>query len=398
MKTNRLLTACALRLLTACALLLGLALKSSALEVQCYCQENDKTVRTVSDSLSEDFLFAGYGLEFSGSAQDLYFVGKQLSQRGTTSRGVVALGERLQLGGLAENGIIAAGMDVVVEGTVRSSTFLAGKAVRIAQGAKVAGTLFGAGARLTIDAPVQGDLYAGAGEVIINDTISGNVVVRTGRLVIGEQGYIGGSLNYAAREPLSEAQSARVGGSITVKDGLRFDRDKVFPGKLAGLIKAIIALALFACFVTVGSLLVFLPVFDRVEKFSERTHFWRSALWGLIPLLMYPGLILLSFLLIITIPFGIVLLLAALPLLFLSGLLGTMVVGRSLCSRFGWKIRSRHGHFLLGAVAALLLSIVPGVNFLSTLLINGVGAGVLLSFLFNRNFAPKRTPPAESTH
>lgn len=377
------------RLLAATALLLGLALTSRALEVQCYCQENDKTVRTVSDSLVEDLLFAGYGLDFNGTAQDVYFVGKQFNLRGTTSRGVVALGERLSLGGSAENGIIAAGMDIVIDGKVNSSSFLAGKTVHIAQGALIQGTLFGAGARLTIDAPLRGDFYAGAGEVVINDTISGNVFVRTGRLVIGEQGHIAGSLNYAAREPLSEQESGRIAGSITVKDGLRFDRDRMFPGKLAGLIKAIIALALFACFVAVGSALLFLPVFDRVTNYGEQTRFWYNALWGLIPLLIYPGLILLSVILIITIPFAFVLLLAAMPLLFTSGLLGTMLLGQALCRRFGWKIQSRHGHFLLGALAALLLSIIPGINFLSTLLINAEGAGVLLSFLFKRNFAQK---------
>jgi hypothetical protein len=99
---------------------------------------------------------------------------------------------------------------------------------------------------------------------------------------------------------------------------------------------------------------------------------------------MYPGVIVLSFVLVVTIPFGIVLLLAAAPLLYGAWLIGATLLGKYLCTALHWNIHKRHYQFLIGLVAAGLIGAIPYVNFLGFLLFAALGWGVYLSFLFDK--------------
>lgn len=368
-----------------CTALLCVSVPVSAVEVQVHYEDADNDVhKTETGVFEEDYLFLGKSLDFSGRAEDLVFLGKHLTFSGTTDLGVFALGQDLKITGASHNGIMAGAQNISIDSLIEGTCYIGCQKLRISESAVLNGTLFAGCAKLMVDGPVNGDIYVGAGEIIINHQINGNVTAYGGRMIIGERGKINGNLTYSAKEPLSDKESARVTGAVTMKEEHLFERDRDFPREIPWIIRFLIMLAFSVSFVAVGLLLLFFPAFQGLEVKRSEKGFWITALWGLIPLIMYPGVVVLSFALVVTIPFALILMLAFFPLLFLAFLNGTTLVGQYLSGKFKWNRTKRHVHFLIGAAAGLVLSSIPLVNFLAFVFISGLGWGTFLSFLFRR--------------
>jgi hypothetical protein len=147
----------------------------------------------------------------------------------------------------------------------------------------------------------------------------------------------------------------------------------------------IIALGLFISFVIVGSLLLFVPACRKLDAQQSEKTFWHTALWGLIPVLMYPAVIVLSFILIITIPFALVLMLAFVPLFFVACIIGTTLAGKYLAAKLKWHMQKRHYQFLIGALAGAVICLIPYINFLVMIFTSALGWGIYLSILFSKD-------------
>lgn len=352
-----------------------------------YIQKKDKSIRTETAKFDEDYLFLGNELNFSGEAEDLIFLGKRLIFKGKTKLGLIALCKDLIFSGSSDNGLMAAAMDITFDGNIKSNSYIGCRNFNMSDKSQIKGNLFIGCARLSLDGDLNGDLYAGANELIINNEINGNIFFSGRRIIFGEKGKINGNLNYSTREKLSEKEMSKVGGTITYnkkqKDRLP-DSNRRPTNRMAGLF---IRLALIISFVIVGSVLLILPVFRKLDENQTAKTFFNTALWGLIPLLIYPGIIALSLALIITIPFAFVLILSVIPLFFIANIIGTTLLGKFLVTTFKWKFKKRHFQFLIGALGVTLLSLIPIVNFLSFIFISALGYGVFISFLFQRRLA-----------
>jgi hypothetical protein len=127
-----------------------------------------------------------------------------------------------------------------------------------------------------------------------------------------------------------------------------------------------------------------LPIFRKIEEKLANKAFWQTALWGLIPMCMYPAMVFLCFILGITIPVAILLILAFLPLFYIAYIIGATRVGQWFSDRFRWNIQKRHYHFLIGALISSVLTVIPVMDILTVLLFTGLGWGMFISFLFNR--------------
>jgi hypothetical protein len=364
-----------------------LAFQPSAMVIHNYCEDKEGGIRTESGVFSDDYLFMGKELHFTGETEDLYFLGKSLTFSGKTRLGVVALGERLIFSGKSGNGLIAAGADAVVDGAISDNSFVGCKSFTLSDAGRIDGDLFAGCAKLTIDGAMNGDLYAAAGKIVINSVVNGNVIAYGGRIIFGEKGGIHGNLRYSTKEKPGEADLKKVTGTVTLDKDVHWDSFDKFKKTPFGFI---IGLGLFLSYVVVACLLLFLPAFRPLDGKRPARAFWRTALWGLVPALMYPAVVLLSFALVITIPLGVMLLLAAIPLFFVATVIGTTLLGKFLASAVGWKTEKWHLHFLIGVPAGIALSVIPFVNFLAFIFMAALGWGVYLSFLFRKDLAAER--------
>jgi len=340
-----------------------------------------------SSIVTDDYIFLGKNLAFSGEAEDLVFIGRTLAFAGTAQLGVVAIGRDIVIEGKVGNGVASAGETIRLNGQIKGTSYLVASEIHMTPESVLDGALLGAAAEITLKGRINGDVYVAAGKVVIENEISGNVLLRGGQIKILEGGKILGGLNYSTHETLTEEELGRVIGKVEYvprekgKEPAWYDR--VFSGQF-GLIAKI---ALLFSFIISGLLLLFFPATRVLEAERSSREFWFTSLWGLIPLLMYPVVILLSLVLIVTIPFGIVLILMGLPILFFANIIGITLLGRYLSDRFNWNIQKRHVLFLLGAVLYGFVLFIPYVSILMRIFSWSLGCGVILFWLFGKNLA-----------
>ncbi|HLV32685.1 MAG TPA: polymer-forming cytoskeletal protein [Chitinispirillaceae bacterium] len=357
---------------------------SSAMVIRNYTGKDDEYIRTESGNFDEDYLFLGNELRFSGTAQDLVFLGRRLIFSGETQLTLINLSQYLIFSGVSGNGIISAAMDIDISGTITGNSYMGCKSFVLGDSGVINGNLFIGCAEIQINGPVNGDLYVGAGEIFINDEIQGNVTAYGRRIIIGEEGRITGNLKYGTGNKLSEKELRKVGGTVTFVDSLGEKRDwRGFRNTMRSF-GFFIGFGLLLSYLIIGLLLLFLPVSKKLDARQSSKAFWKTALWGLIPVLIYPAAILLSFILVITIPFAFILIFAFIPLFYTASIIGSTLIGKFLVSKFGWKIEKRHYQFLIGAIAEFILSLIPFINILFFIFISSLGWGVYTDFLFNR--------------
>ncbi|MFC1476393.1 polymer-forming cytoskeletal protein [Fibrobacterota bacterium] len=348
--------------------------------------ETEDAIKNETASFDKDYLYMGKSLTFSGEAEDLVFLGKSLEFSGKTRLGLLAAGKQLLLTGTAGNGIIAGCKDMVIEGDITGTNYIGCKKLLISDSAQITGDVFAGCGDLTIDGTIKGNVYIGAGKVTINNEINGDVKVYGGRIIISENGKINGNLMYGTKEKLTESELARVSGEVHYDESKKCGDEDNFPFGALAAFKIIFSLLLILSFIIVGVILLFLPVFKKIEIDRTPKTFWRTALWGLIPIFMYPAVFVLSIIMGITIPFAIILILAFLPLLFVAYIIGTTMAGQFIAKKFKWNVQKRHYLFLIGALASAVLSIIPVIDFLVVVLLSSLGWGVFISFLFNKSF------------
>lgn len=366
-------------------IILFLNFSVSPMVIHNYSSKKDKAIRTETGEFDEDYLFIGNELNFSGEAEDLVFLGKRLTFKGKTRLGLIALCRDLIYSGTSDNGIIAAAMDITADGSIRGNNYIACRNFLTSENSLINGNVFIGCARLSVDGRLDGNLYAGASELIINNEIKGDVSFKGRQIIFGDNGKIDGNLSYSTREKLSEKDLSKVSGKVTFERESKKELDqKRKPGKHAA--GFLFGLALFISFVIVGSLLLFLPAFKRLDEKQSARSFWNTALLGLIPILIYPGIVVLCFALIVTIPFAFVLIFSFIPLFFIANIIGVTLLGKYLVSLLKWNLEKRHSQFIIGALVAALLSLIPFINLLSFLFVSALGWGVLISFLFRKNY------------
>lgn len=369
------------RFLSITGIVLFVTLSLHSMVIKNYIGNKSKVIHTETGKFNEDYLFLGNELNFSGEAEDMVFLGQRLTFKGKTKLSLIALCRDLIYSGSSDNGIIAAAMDITTDGNINGNNYIACRNFSMSENSQVNGNIFIGCYRISIDGPLNGNLYAGAAELIINNEIKGDVSFKGRRIIFGDKGKINGNLSYSTKVKISEKALSKVSGKVTANPEFEKKPDqKRKPGKRAATF--FFNLAMFISFVIVGSLLLFLPAFRKLDTKQSNRSFWNTALWGLIPVLIYPGLILLCFALIITIPLALILIFSFIPLFFVANIIGMTLLGKYLVDVLKWKIEKRHYQFLIGATGAALLSLIPFVNFLSFIFISALGWGVFVSFLF----------------
>lgn len=334
----------------------------------------------------EDYLFAGESLEFKGEARDLFFLAEQIDFTGTSILALTGLAGEINVIGNVNNGIKAGARSIKINGNVKGTSFLGGEKVTFGQDSLTLGDTFIGARKVTILGKQTGDLYIGAAEISIQNEIRGDVNVSTGELNIPEQGRIIGNLTYHSDQELTADEASRVTGEIRFekKEGGPFHdnfSDRFFS-------RSIWFTFLFKLsFIVFGLLILLFPVNKFLEKQHTRKEVLSHSLWGLIPIFVYPSAFVISIVLLITLPLAIALLLAFMPLVFVTKILGLTIIGGYLAESFNLNTTSRYLYFLIGGILYSLLSLIPVFGFLLLIFVSSVGCGLILSSLFNKKLA-----------
>ncbi len=326
----------------------------------------------------DDYFAGGNDISFRGIADDLYLMGRKIKLTGSSTGGAITFGETIVIDGVINQNLHSAGNSIKITGQVKETAFIGGDDVTISEGAVIDGTLISGASSIHILGKLNNGLIAGAGEIRIDGPVVGNVNVRTGKLIITERGSINGNLIYGSNREISEKEKSRVTGSVIFEEDEKFEKEKF--SKFFVTLTILFYLGLIVS----GILLLLLPgVKALFVKVLEPSGYLKTMLWGLIPVFIFPVLLLVT---IPLFPISVALGLSVFPLLWICTIIGLIFTGQLLFNLLGWSDKSIFLQFLLTAVIFIVLVQIPYLKILVMLGVVAIGAGTILSRLFKTEF------------
>jgi hypothetical protein len=231
-----------------------------------------------------------------------------------------------------------------------------------------------------IDGRATGDVISVSGPVRLNGRVDGDLIAVSDRASLGPAARVGGDLRYGDERPVL-ARGASVGGKISKEDwadaGNGWGWLSVLGWWLAVSVSTLI----------VGALLVWLaPGALYAAERAVREHLGATIGWGVAIAIGVPLLAILALVTLVGIPFGVALLLAAVPVLLLAYATAAWIVGRRVLRN---RSTSPWAALLAGWGILRLVALIPVAGALVGFAATVVGLGALTVALWQA-----RTPRA----
>lgn len=229
---------------------------------------------------------------------------------------------------------------------------------------------------------VTGDVVSVSGPVRVTGRVDGDLIAVSDRAFLGPAARVGGDLRYGDERPVL-APGASVGGEISNEDWA----DAVNGW---GWVSAFVWwLAVSVSTLIVGALLVWLaPGALYAAERAVREHLGATVGWGVAIAIGVPLLAILALVTVVGIPFGVALLLAAVPVLLVAYATTAWIVGRRVLRN---RSTSPWAALLAGWGILRVLALIPVAGALVGLAATVVGLGALAVALWQ---ARKRSAPA----
>jgi hypothetical protein len=234
---------------------------------------------------------------------------------------------------------------------------------------------------------VTGDVVSVSGPVRVSGRVDGDLIAVSDRAYLARTARIGGDLRYGDERPVL-APGASVGGEISNEDWADAASGWGWVSAFAWW------LAVSVSTLIVGALLVWLA--PRALYAAERAVRERPGAtvgWGVAIAILMPLLAILALVTLVGIPFGVALLLAAIPVLLVAYVTAAWIVGRRVLRN---RSTSPWAALLIGWVILRVLALIPAVGALVGLVATVVGLGALAVALWRarRPGAPAARPEA----
>jgi cytoskeletal protein CcmA (bactofilin family) len=234
---------------------------------------------------------------------------------------------------------------------------------------------------------VTGDVVSVSGPVRVTGRVDGDLIAVSDRAFLGSTARVGGDLRYGDERPVL-ARGASVGGKVSNEDWA----DAANGWGWVSLIGWWLAVSVST--LVVGVLLVVLaPAALHAAERAVRERFGATVAWGLGIAIGVPLLAVLALVTLVGIPFGIALLLAAIPVLLVAYVTSAWMLGRRVLRN---RSTSRWAALFAGWGILRVLALLPVVGALVGLVATVVGLGALAVALWRagRPDAPAARPDA----
>jgi hypothetical protein len=228
-----------------------------------------------------------------------------------------------------------------------------------------------------------GDVVSVSGPVRVTGRVDGDLIAVSDRASLGPRARVGGDLRYGDERPVL-APGANVEGKISNEDWADAANGWGWVSAIAWW------LAVSVSTLIVGALLVWLSprALDAAER-AVREHLGATVAWGVGIAIVVPLLAILALVTVVGIPFGVALLLAAIPVLLVAYATTAWIVGRRVLRN---RSMSRWVALLVGWGILRVLALIPVAGGLVGLAATVVGLGSLTVALWQA-----RTPGAPTT-
>jgi hypothetical protein len=231
-----------------------------------------------------------------------------------------------------------------------------------------------AGDVVVLDGPVRiaghatGDVVAINGPIRVTGRVDGDLIAVSDRAILGPAARIGGDLRYGDERPVL-APGASVGGKVSNEDWADAASGWGWVSALGWW------LAVSVSTLIVGALLVWLaPGALYAAERAVRERLGATVAWGVAIAIGVPLLAIVALVTLVGIPFGVALLLAAIPVLLVAYATSAWIAGRRVLRN---RSRSPWAAMLAGWGILRVLALIPVVGALVGLAATVVGLGAL---------------------
>jgi cytoskeletal protein CcmA (bactofilin family) len=213
-----------------------------------------------------------------------------------------------------------------------------------------------------------GDVVSVSGPVRVTGRVDGDLIAVSDRAFLGRRARVGGDVRYGDERPVL-ARGARVGGKISKEDWADAANGwgwvSLFGWWLAVSVSTLL----------VGALLVWLaPGALYAAQRAVREHLGATIWWGVAIAIGVPLLAILALVTLVGIPFGVALLLAAIPVLGVAYATSAWIIGRRVLRN---RSTSPWAALLAGWAILRVLALIPVAGALVGLAATVVGLGAL---------------------
>jgi cytoskeletal protein CcmA (bactofilin family) len=238
----------------------------------------------------------------------------------------------------------------------------------VVPGGQIAGDVVALDGTVRIAGRATGDVVSVAGPVRVTGRVDGDLIAVSDRAFLGPTARVGGDLRYGDEAPVL-ARGARVGGEVSDEDWADAASGWGWVSWLAWW------LAVSVSTLVVGALLVWLAaaaLFAAERAVRERLG--ATVAWGVAIAVGVPVLAVLALVTLVGIPFGVALLLAAVPVLLVAYVTSAWIVGRRVLRD---RSASPWAALFAGWGILRVLALIPVVGALVGLAATVVGLGAL---------------------
>jgi cytoskeletal protein CcmA (bactofilin family) len=343
---------------------------------------------------------------------DLYLFGSGITIEGTVNGDVIAFGDHINIKGPINGNFNGASNYFTVDGDVRDSVRVAastiyidgkigGDLVAAASEIDIAGSgsvgrdLLPAAAMVNVGGPVGKDIRGSAGDFVIGSSVGGNVNIECSTLRLEPSAGIAGDLTYKSKTDAVQAEGSKVGGRIDhiVPPPPETSTTGQSAGQVAGLAASgivmffVILFVLIALFKYIAALLTGIIFILLARKFlpglieTLKGKPWPCLGYGTLFFVLAPIAIFILFMLVITIPLGLIGLAAYMLAIYLASIFIALFIGKWMLrqSADNTHIGPNIGALALGLLILFIVSIIPVIGCLCDLaaVLFGLGAFVL---------------------
>ncbi|HJU46393.1 MAG TPA: hypothetical protein VJ647_06385 [Chitinophagaceae bacterium] len=330
---------------------LGSLLTYPALAFKVVCGNNI----TISDPLYEDVYIAGANIIINAPIHgDLIIAGGTVTINDTVINDILVAGGEVTFNGYAGDDIRCAGGKLRILRNIAGDLVIAGGTITIDNAATVGGIIVNGG-EVTVDGTATGDIKAGAGSFTFNGTAMKAIDCQGGAITIN--GTVQGPARLASNDEISIGRDARFnntvrywapGRQVNFKQSLKGGNAiydplmKVNHNRWYFLgFASFIALLWYIAVILLVTMLTQYLFSATMKKAAEtaRTATLKSLGYGVLFWIGVPVCVLITFVTIIGIPLGIILLFNYIILLILSAIITSVLIANWFNNQFkaGWS-------------------------------------------------------------
>jgi cytoskeletal protein CcmA (bactofilin family) len=338
----------------------------------------ERVVLAAGQVVQGDYVAAAPRVVISGTVNgDVYAAGGRILVDGIVNGDLIVAGAKVILSGKVAQDARIAAAHAVVSGTIGRNLTVGAPDIQLTDAGEALGNMLAAGGDVELEGRIGRDVKVAAREVTVSSHVGGNLALAAGSFSLTPDAVVEGKLRYwSDTEPVID-DGATVRGTVTHRPLFQGWQAEEFRYGLRGLHLLAAAVSVVSTLILGLVLLGLYPAFTRRASSMIRERPWRSLGWGAVALLGIPVIALAFIVTLLGLPVGLVLMALYGVMLYVGRVYAMTWLGQVLLRRTSDSL-SLTWCFVTGLIVYTILSFLPVVGELVTLLTVVLGLGALL--------------------